>query len=116
MTDITIWHNPRCSKSRATLHLLQANGIAPTQRKYLEDPPSADELKHAWSALGMTASELVRRGETVYKELNLSTASSEDALITAMTNNPILRERPVVIAADKAALGRPPENVLSLLL
>ena len=115
MTDITIWHNPRCSKSRATLHLLQANGIAPTQRKYLEDPPSADEIKHALSALGMTASELVRRGETVYKELNLSTASSEDALITAMTDNPILIERPVVIAANKAALGRPPENVLTLL-
>ena len=115
MTDITIWHNPRCSKSRATLHLLQENGIAPARRKYLEKPPSADEIKHVLSALGMTASELVRRGETVYKKLNLSTAVSEDRLITAITNYPILIERPVVIAADKAAFGRPPDNVLSLL-
>ncbi len=111
---ITIWHNPRCSKSRETLALLTDKGITPEVRLYLDDVPTADELRSALATLGMTAGELVRRKEALFKELDLTDASV-DQLIDAMVANPKLIERPIVFANGRAALGRPPENVLSIL-
>lgn len=112
---IEYWHNPRCSKSRAGLALLQDAGAEVTVRKYLEDAPSADELRAVLSRLGIPAIEMMRRGEARFKELGLSKDTSEDALVQAMAENPILIERPVGITVDKAAIGRPPENLLTLL-
>ena len=111
---ISIWHNPRCSKSRETLALLTDKGITPEVRLYLDDVPTADELRSALATLGMTAGELVRRKEALFKELDLADAN-DDQLIDAMVANPKLIERPIVFANDRAALGRPPENVLSIL-
>ncbi|WP_170368760.1 arsenate reductase (glutaredoxin) [Ruegeria arenilitoris] len=112
---IEYWHNPRCSKSRAGLALLQDRGAEVTVRKYLEDAPSADELRAVLSRLGIPAIEMMRRGEARFKELGLSKDTPEEALVQAMAENPILIERPVGITADKAAIGRPPENLLTLL-
>ncbi|WP_170438107.1 arsenate reductase (glutaredoxin) [Ruegeria arenilitoris] len=112
---IEYWHNPRCSKSRAGLALLQDRGAEVTVRKYLEDAPSADELRSVLSRLGIPAIEMMRRGEARFKELGLSRETPEEALVQAMVENPILIERPVGITADKAAIGRPPENLLTLL-
>ena len=111
---ITIWHNPRCSKSRETLALLADKGITPEVRLYLDDVPTADELRSALATLGMTAGELVRRKEALFKELDL-TEANDDQLIDAMVANPKLIERPIVFANGSAALGRPPENVLAIL-
>ena len=111
---ISIWHNPRCSKSRETLALLTDKGITPEVRLYLDDVPAADELRSALATLGMTAGELVRRKEALFKELDLADAN-DDQLIDAMVANPKLIERPIVFANGSAALGRPPENVLSIL-
>ncbi len=111
---ISIWHNPRCSKSRETLALLTDKGIAPEVRLYLDDVPTADELRSALATLGMTAGELVRRKEALFKELDLANAY-DDQLIDAMVANPKLIERPIVFANGRAALGRPPENVLAIL-
>ena len=111
---ITIWHNPRCSKSRETLALLTDKGITPEVRLYLDDVPTADELRSALATLGMTAGELVRRKEALFKELDLTDASV-DQLIDAMVANPKLIERPIVFANGRAAFGRPPENVLAIL-
>ncbi|MGV8995523.1 MAG: arsenate reductase (glutaredoxin) [Parvibaculaceae bacterium] len=113
MTSVTIWHNPRCSKSRATLSLLEQHGLQPVVIEYLKDAPSADEIKAALKKLHMTAREFIRKGEDIYKELGLADAS-EDKLIAAMATNPVLIERPVVFFEKRAALGRPPENVLDL--
>ena len=111
-----IWHNPRCSKSRQTLALIQENGIDPNIRLYLEVPPTAVELKSTLAMLGISARELLRKGEEDYKVNGLSDASlSDKALITAMIQSPKLIERPIVISKGKAVLGRPPENVLTLL-
>lgn len=111
-----IWHNPRCSKSRATLALLQARGIRPEVRLYLEDPPSAGELRTVLARLGRTPRELLRRGENEYRELDLDDPALDDAaLIEAMTRHPRLIERPIVLHGGKAALGRPPEAVLGIL-
>nr|WP_174825100.1 arsenate reductase (glutaredoxin) [Ruegeria arenilitoris] len=115
MAVIEYWHNPRCSKSRAGLALLQDRGAEVTVRKYLEDAPSADELRAVLSRLGIPAIEMMRRGEARFKELGLSKDTPEEALVQAMAENPILIERPVGITADKAAIGRPPENLLTLL-
>ncbi len=113
---LTIWHNPRCTKSRLSLQLLEEKGLKPTVIHYLETPPSEQEIRDALSKLGITARELIRTGEGCYKELNLSAPSvSNDDLIHAMHQNPILIERPVVIYNDKAAIGRPPENILEIL-
>ncbi|WP_170455958.1 arsenate reductase (glutaredoxin) [Ruegeria arenilitoris] len=112
---IEYWHNPRCSKSRAGLALLQDRGAEVTVRRYLEDAPSADELRSVLSRLGIPAIEMMRRGEARFKELGLSRETPEEALVQAMVENPILIERPVGITADKAAIGRPPENLLTLL-
>lgn len=113
--SVTIWHNPRCSKSRQTLALLEDRALAPTIRLYLQDPPTADEIRTALRALNRPASALVRSGETIFKELGLSKTSAEDDLIDAMAMHPVLIERPVVFAGGKARIGRPPEDVLELL-
>jgi len=115
MDHITIWHNPRCSKSRVTLGLLQERGVDPVQVKYLENPPTDTELRAALIALGITPFELIRRSEAVFKELNLSKVSTDDELVSAMASHPILIERPIVFAGKKAVIGRPPENALRLL-
>lgn len=114
MSEITIWHNPRCSKSRQTLAILKEAGFTPTIRKYLEDAPTADEIRAALEALGISSYQLVRKGEHMFKELALENAS-DDELVIAMAANPILIERPVVFYKGKAALGRPPEAVKSIL-
>jgi arsenate reductase len=113
---VTIYHNPRCSKSRQTLALLEENGVKPEVVLYLETPPNADALRGLLSKLGITARQLLRTGEDAYKENNLSDASlSEDALIQAMVDHPKLIERPIVVKGAKAVIGRPPENVLELI-
>lgn len=113
---ITIFHNPRCSKSRATLALLHDKGLDPDIRLYLEDPPQADELQEILGMLNMTPRQLMRKGEAEYREQGLSDDSlSDKALIAAMTQTPRLIERPIVLANGKAAIGRPPESVLDIL-
>lgn len=113
---ITIFHNPRCSKSRATLALLQERGMAPKIRLYLEEPPDAAELRAIVQKLGIPARKLLRSSEAEYREQGLDDASlSEDRLIEAMAATPRLIERPIVIAGRRAALGRPPEAVLEIL-
>src|SRR5690554_656163 len=112
---VEIWHYPRCSKSRKTLELLEARGLSLTIRKYHEDPPDVAALTRVLELLNMDPRQLMRRGEDAYTLLNLDddTLSRED-LIAAMCEHPSLIERPVVIAGEKAALGRPPEAVLAL--
>jgi len=112
----TIYHNPKCSKSRQTLELLKENGITPTIVEYLKTPPTADTLKKILAQLGMAPRDLMRKKEEAYAELKLDNSSlSDDELIDAMVNHPILIERPIVLANGKAALGRPPEQVLDIL-
>lgn len=112
----TIYHNPRCSKSRQTLQLLEEAGIQPEVVLYLEQTPSAAELTEVINKLGISPRQLLRKGEDAYKEHNLSDDSlSDQQLIDAMVSNPKLIERPIVVKGDKAVLGRPPENVQSLL-
>ncbi len=115
MSDYTIYHNPRCSKSRNTLALLEENGITPKVVLYLETPPDARQLKGLLGKLGISAAELVRRGEADYKACGLSRDSSEQELIAAMAQHPKLIERPIVVKGKRAVLGRPPENVLGLI-
>ncbi|MGQ7958889.1 arsenate reductase (glutaredoxin) [Pseudomonas sp. SP16.1] len=116
MTDLTLYHNPRCSKSRGALELLEARGLQPTVVRYLETPPSADQLKALLDKLGIAARDLLRSGEEEYKSLGLADASlSEAQLIEAMVRHPKLIERPILVAGDKAVIGRPPEKVLELL-
>lgn len=116
MAEVTIYHNPKCSKSRQTLALLQAQGLAPKVVRYLETPPDAATLTSLLRLLGLQPRELMRKGEAPYKEQRLADASlSSDALIRAMAAHPILIERPIVVANGKAAIGRPPENVLNIL-
>jgi arsenate reductase len=113
---ITILHNPRCSKSRATLALLRDRGLEPDIRLYLEDPPDAGELRSILDRLGIPARALLRKGESEYRELGLADESlSEDRLIAAMAATPRLIERPIVLSGDRAAIGRPPESVLEIL-
>jgi arsenate reductase len=115
MSKVTIFHNPRCSKSRETLKLLEQQGIEPEIILYLETPPSAAELKHLLQQLKLSAKQLIRNKEDIYKTLGLNSASSEEELIAAMAANPKLIERPIVVNGSKAALGRPPEQVLEIL-
>lgn len=115
MSTVTIYHNPRCSKSRSTLALLEEYGVQPKVVLYLETPPGSKEIAGLLKKLDMTAAQLVRRGEDDYKASGLGKDSSEAELIAAMANNPKLIERPIVVKGDKAVLGRPPENVLALL-
>lgn len=116
MSSVTIYHNPRCSTSRKTLDLIRAKGIAPTIIEYLKTPPSAAELDRILSLLKMEPRELMRKKEDEYKTLKLDRSElSRKDLIKAMVEHPILIERPIVLSKGKAALGRPPENVSSIL-
>lgn len=116
MTDLTLYHNPRCSKSRGALELLQARGLAPTVVRYLETPLDAAQLEALLGKLGINARQLLRTGEDEYKTLNLADASlSEAQLIAAIAAHPKLMERPILATADKAVIGRPPENILEIL-
>jgi len=111
-----IYHNPRCSKSRQTLAILEEKGVTPEIVLYLENPPSPAELQAVLVKLSMSARELLRKGEDDYKRLKLADASlDEKALLKAMSENPKLIERPIVVDGSRAILGRPPENVLDLL-
>lgn len=110
----TIWHNPRCSKSRQTLALVEEKGPV-TIRKYLEDAPNETEIREVLELLSIPAIDLMRKGEAEFKERGLSKESGEDELIAAMVAVPKLIERPVVIANGQARLGRPPEDVLDIL-
>lgn len=113
---IEIWHNPRCSKSRETLALIEQKNITPNVYLYLEEKPSADDIKQILTKLGISARELLRNSEDAYKEQNLKDKSlSEDALISAMVNEPKLIQRPIVVNGNQAKLGRPPEDVLEIL-
>ena len=116
MTKIKIYHNPRCSKSRQTLQLLQDKNITPEIILYLESPPTKAELKDLLKKLGISPRDLLRTSEQAYKEAGLSDASlTEQQLLQAMITEPKLIQRPIVVAGDKAVLGRPPENALELI-
>jgi arsenate reductase len=116
MTDLTLYHNPRCSKSRGALELLEARGLTPTVVRYLETPPNAAQLRDLLGKLGIGARDLLRTGEDEYKTLNLADASlSDDDVIAAMAAHPKLIERPILVAGDKAVIGRPPEKILEIL-
>lgn len=114
---VTLYHNPRCSKSREALNLLREQGQEPEVVLYLETPPNVKTLKALLGKLGINARDLLRKGEDAYKELNLADEKlSEAALIKAMVENPKLIERPIAINGDKAVIGRPPENVLQIIV
>lgn len=114
--DVTIYHNPRCSKSRATLELIEAQGITPRIVEYLKTPPAEKELARIIGLLKITPRALLRTGEEEYKEHHLDNAALTDAQIIAlMVKYPKLIERPVVVAGNKACIGRPPENVLKII-
>ena len=116
MSEWTIWHNPRCSKSRLALQLLRERSIEPTVIPYLEAPPSAAELERVLAVLGIEPRQLMRRGEAIYGELRLDDPATTPAqLIAAMVDHPILIERPVVLRGDRAVIGRPPERIAELL-
>lgn len=113
---IDYWHNPRCSKSRAALALLQDRGAEVSTRLYLQDAPDVAQITAAWQALGTPpVSEMMRTNEKLFRELGLSKSDPDEALIAAMATNPILIERPLAIAGKRAVIGRPPERVLELL-
>lgn len=112
--SVTIYHNPRCSKSRQTLDMIRDRGIEPDVVEYLNQPPSVDELKRVLALLGKGPRDILRPKEA--KEAGLDDpALSEDALLAAMVANPAVIERPIVVSGDRAALGRPPEDVLKIL-
>ena len=114
--EITIYHNPRCSKSRETLKILTDNGHAPVVVEYLKTPPSAEEIQRLLDLLSMQARDLIRTGEAEYIQAGLDQPSiSDQALIRAINAHPILLQRPIVVRDDRAVIGRPPEKVLELL-
>lgn len=114
--NLRIYHNPRCSKSRETLALLEQQGTSPEIIKYLDTPPSVAELKVLLTKLGMhSARELMRTKEEEYKTLGLADVTDEEALLAAMVANPKLIERPIVVRGEQAVLGRPPSQVLDIL-
>lgn len=117
MTDtVRIYHNPRCSKSRQTLALIEESGIQPEIIRYLDTPPNADELRAIIDALGVSVRDIIRVKESEYKEQGLDDPSlSDDQIIRILTEHPRLIERPIVVKGNKAAIGRPPESVLPLL-
>jgi len=113
---VTIYHNPRCSKSRETLALLEQNSIEPEIVEYLKTPLNAEQISTLVNLLELdSARDMMRTKEDLYKTLELKSQTNEEALIIAMAENPKLIERPIVINGNKAAIGRPPENVLSVL-
>ncbi len=111
---ITIWHNNRCSKSREALKLLEDKGEAVEVYNYLQENPGVEEIRDVLSKLGIKAAELMRSKEAIYKELGLKDVQDEATLIKAMADHPKLIERPIIITADKAIIGRPPSLVLDL--
>ena len=116
MSQVTIWHNPKCSKSRQTLQLLRDQGVEPEVYEYLKANPGEAEIKELLGQLGISARQLLRTKEAEYKELDLKNpAKSEEDLIQAMAQHPRLIERPIYLREGRAALGRPPEQVLELL-
>ena len=112
---LTIWHNPRCTKSRQTLALLEENGHLPAIRRYLDDAPTEAELRAAAAALGVRPIEMMRSKEPEFKAEGLTKDSPNDVLFAAMARIPKLIERPIVFSGGKAAIGRPPEAVLAIL-
>ena len=113
---VTIWHNPRCSKSRQTLELLHKKGVTPVIRDYLKQPPSKAEVEGLIAMVGGDPAELIRDGEAEFKALGKKKADLSRAdIVKAIAAHPILLQRPIVVSARKAAIGRPPEAVLPLL-
>jgi len=115
MSEFTIYHNPRCTKSRATLALLEGRGIRPRIVEYLKTPPTARELGEIVGQLGIEAEALVRKGEDVYKTRYSGKQLTAAQWIAAMVKDPVLIERPIVVSGTRAVIGRPPENVETLL-
>ena len=117
MGDFVIWHNPRCSKSRRTLALLEERGCDVDVVLYLEAPPSASELDRLLTGLGRQPLEVIRTGEKTFAELGLSVSDQRprEEWLRLMSEHPILIERPIVVAGDRVAIGRPPESVLDIL-
>ena len=115
MSDATMYHNPRCSKSRQTLQLLGEKGVEPEIVEYLENPPNEEALGKLLDMLGLEPRELMRTKEDEYEELGLAEVTDRQALIKAMVEYPVLIERPIVVKGDSARLGRPPEQVLEIL-
>lgn len=115
MNKPVIYHNPRCSKSRETLALLEERGIEPDVVRYLDTPLTVETLRELARRLGMGAHDMIRSNESVYRELGLGPDSDEDALFAAMAQHPVLLQRPIVVANGKARIGRPPESVLDIL-
>jgi arsenate reductase (glutaredoxin) len=115
MSEFTLYHNPRCSKSRQALALLQAAGVQPQLIEYLQATPTAPQLREVVRKLGIGAGELVRKNEEVYEAQYAGKALSEDQWIAAMIKDPILIERPILIRGERAVIGRPPERVRALL-
>ncbi|MGH8249214.1 MAG: arsenate reductase (glutaredoxin) [Steroidobacteraceae bacterium] len=113
--EFTIYHNPNCSKSRATLALLRERGIEPRVVEYLKTSPTAAELESIVGKLGIRPEQLVRKGEAVHRSRYAGKTLTDDQWIAAMVKDPILIERPIVVRGARAAIGRPPENVLPLL-
>ncbi|MDP3816019.1 arsenate reductase (glutaredoxin) [Pseudomonas sp.] len=116
MTDLQLYHNPRCSKSRSALQLLEERGLTPSIVRYLETPPDAEQLQELLRKLGLGPRQLLRSGEEEYQQLNLANPALTDAqLIEAMAKHPKLIERPILIVGDRAVVGRPPEKILEIL-
>ncbi|NJN52853.1 MAG: arsenate reductase (glutaredoxin) [Gammaproteobacteria bacterium] len=115
MSELVIYHNPRCSKSRGTLELLERRGLTPRVVEYLKTPPTTREIAAILKKLGVTARALMRTQEAIYTELNLQATTAESSLIQALHDHPALMERPIVIVGDAARIGRPPETVLEIL-
>lgn len=116
MSQIKIFHNPRCTKSRLTLQLLKDKGIDPEVVLYLENPPSKDDVNSILDILGVEPRDIMRKQEAEYKDNNLGDASlSKDDLVNAIVTNPKVLERPIVVNNGKAAIGRPPENILEII-
>ena len=116
MTNLAIFHNPRCSKSRQTLSIIQERGLELNVVEYLKNPPSKNEIKIILKKLGIRPIDLMRKGEALFKEKNLNAPNIPDEyLIDCMAENPILIERPIVIRGEKAIIGRPPERVMEIL-
>ena len=115
MQNIEIWHNPQCSKSRNAMEVIEAKGINANIVKYLENTPTKEQIKAVLKKLNMKASQILRTGEDIYKELNLKQIDDEDKLIEIMLEHPILIERPIIIKGDIAVIARPIENLEELL-
>ncbi len=113
--SVIYWHNPRCSKSRAGLAYFAEHGVEVTERRYLDDTPSAEEIRDVLAKLDLPAIDMMRRGEKAFKDLGLSRDSDDDALVAAMAAHPVLIERPIAIKGARAAIGRPTEALGALL-